>query len=102
MEYPMIEAQEENFKQLISDGLVLVDFATPYCPPCRQLIPVLSTLKNVRVVKVDVTTCMNIGSEYNIVSVPTIIFFKNGMQVYRTVGLQSQELLQAKIDELNA
>lgn len=97
----MIEATDENFKECIADGLVLVDFYTPFCGPCRQLAPILQKLEKVKVVKVNVSVNTNIGSEYAVVSVPTIVFFKNGTQVYRTVGLQSQELLQAKVDELN-
>ena len=96
----MIEAADSTFEEEIVEGLVLADFYTPSCGPCRQLTPILETLENIKVVKVDVTNAMNLGSAYNIVAVPTLIFFKDGKQVYRTTGLQSKELLQAKIDEL--
>lgn len=96
----MTEGTDANFQDLISKGLVLVDFYTPFCGPCRQLAPTLEKLESVSVVKVDVSSFPNIGSQYNITAVPTIIFFKEGQQVYRTMGVQSKELLQVKIDEL--
>lgn len=98
----MIEATEDDFKEAIAEGIVLVDFYTPSCGPCRQLGPVLEKLENVKVVKVNVSSSTELGNEYNVVAVPTLVFFKGGEQVYRTVGLQSQELLQAKVDELNS
>jgi len=97
----MLEADSGNFQQMISEGLVLVDFYTPYCGPCRQLAPILENLKNIKVVKVDVSECQDIGVKQNIKNVPTLIFYKNGEQVYLTMGLQSPDLLQAKVDELN-
>lgn len=89
-----------EFSQEINHGLVLVDFYTPYCGPCKQLAPILEKLENVKLVKVDVSENIELGSMYNVTAVPTLIFFKDGQQVYRTMGLQSKELLQCKIDEL--
>lgn len=97
----MIEATDATFANEISQGLVLADFYTTSCGPCRQLAPILETLQNVKVVKLDVANFMDSATAYNIVAVPTLIFFKDGKLVYRTTGLQSKELLQAKIDELN-
>jgi thioredoxin 1 len=97
----MIESTSATFEEDIASGLVLVDFHTPTCGPCRQLAPILEKLENVKVVKVNLIEHMDLGSRHNITAVPTMIFFKDGKQVYRTMGFQLQELLQAKINELN-
>lgn len=97
----MTELTEANFDERIKEGLVLVDFFTPYCGPCRMLAPLLSQLKNVTIYKANVDEHPGLCMRYHFSSVPTLIFFKDGQEVARMVGLQSVAVIQGKIDELN-
>ena len=97
----MLEVNETNFVEETKEGIVIVDFFTTWCGPCRTLVPVLEELQNAKVVKVDLDNNENLGSEYGVNAIPCLIFFKDGVEVDRTVGLQSKQSLQEKIDKLN-
>jgi len=91
----------QEFNESIKEGVVLVDFYSESCGPCRSLAPILDQLENVTVLKVDVYKCPEVSNEHNISAVPTLKFFKNG-QLYDTLmGLQTKDKLQNKIDSLN-
>lgn len=97
----MTELNESNFADGISKGLVLADFYTPQCGPCRAMAPLLEELQNITVVKVDVNENMGLATKFGLTAVPTLIFFKDGVEVDRMSGLQSKAVLQSKIDGLN-
>lgn len=100
----MLELNESNFVESTSDGLVLVDFYTPWCGPCRLVAPVLEQLDaedtGCKIVKVDASTNGELAVEYNVTGVPCLVFLKDGVEVDRFLGLQSKETLQKKIEEL--
>jgi thioredoxin 1 len=96
----MIELNESQFNEGVKDGLVLVDFYTPFCGPCRALAPILEQLQDVKVVKVNVSDNPNLAVRYSFSAVPTLIFMKDGVEAARMVGMQPKEILQKKIDEL--
>lgn len=81
----IMRANENNFSELISGELVLVDFFANWCGPCKMLSPVLESLAserdNIKIVKVDVDECSQLARTYGIMSIPTLILFKNGKQV---------------------
>lgn len=98
---------DENFDQEITQykGVALVDFWATWCGPCRMLGPVVEELAQeyagkAKVCKLDVDQGANISAKYNITSVPTIIFFKDGSAVAQVTGLQSKSVLQEKINSL--
>ena len=80
-----------------SHKLSIIDFFADWCMPCQMLTPVLNELdkkyKNLEVYKVNVDEAQNVAMTYNISSIPTMIFFKNGEEVERKVGLESIEKL---------
>ena len=90
----------ETFNEAISgDGLVLVDFFTTWCGPCKMMHPILEQVKatlgdKIRILKVDVDKHQDTAAAYNIQSVPTIMLFHKGEMVYRHSGaMQKAELL---------
>lgn len=87
---------ETEFEQFVenSQGLVLVDFYATWCGPCRMLAPILEDLSQeveTPIYKVDVDECENLSRKFGILSIPTMIFFKNGKQVEKITGLKSKQ-----------
>ena len=83
----------ERFEDLITSNIpVLVDFFAEWCGPCKAMKPILEELKGikgekVRIVKVDVDKHKEIAAYYQIQSVPTLMIFKDGKQLWRQSGV---------------
>lgn len=86
-------ATNENFHELVAArGGVIVDFWAEWCGPCRMLSPTVDQIAQeygdrLSVVKCNVEECEDIAVEYGIRSIPTLLYFKDGVQVDKTVGL---------------
>jgi thioredoxin 1 len=95
---------EDNFKQAISQGVVLVDFYADWCGPCRMLTPVIEELAQelegkATIAKIDTDQSVNIASEFEVNSIPTLILFKDGKVVSRAVGLKDLNALRKMVNE---
>lgn len=95
----LIHGNEKNFNELVASDLVLVDFFASWCGPCRMLGPVLDEIASDRstfkIVKIDVDECASLARTYNVMSVPTMIIFKNGKVVDQKTGfLPKEELIE--------
>lgn len=94
-----------DFNELIkSSKPTLVDFFATWCGPCRMQAPVLDDVKNnvgeaANVLKVDIDKNVDLAQRYHVQSVPTLILFKDGEPVWRAVGMQHADVLEAKIKE---
>lgn len=94
-----------DFENLIGESKpTLVDFFATWCGPCKMQAPILEEVKNAvgdkaNVVKVDIDKNRNLATQYNVQSIPTLILFRNGEPVWRTVGLQQRETLVSKLNE---
>jgi thioredoxin 1 len=100
-----LEFTDSNFEELVlkSDKPVLVDFWAEWCGPCRMVGPVVEELSKeydgkAVVGKLNVDQNANISMKYGIRSIPTILFFKNGEVVDRTVGAVPKNQLATKLD----
>lgn len=92
----------QEFNNLVNDDFVLVDFYANWCGPCKMLSPVLEEVENsrgVKVVKVDVDKNEEVARTYGVMSIPTLIMFKNGELVDKKVGYIPIELLSDWINE---
>ena len=96
----IIDLTKENFQAEItkSDKPVLVDFWAVWCGPCQMMAPILHELEtempDVQVGKVNVDEQMDLARQFRVVSIPTLIIFKNGQEVQRMVGVTSKEELK--------
>jgi thioredoxin 1 len=88
---------------LMDDKLVIVDFWAVWCGPCRMLSPLLDEVEEemadkITVVKVNVDDADEIAMRFRIMNIPTLLFFKNGQLVDKTVGAMPKNLLVQKIN----
>ena len=96
-------ATNTNFTELVNDSkLVIVDFWATWCGPCRMISPILDELEEemadqITVVKVNVDDADEIAAQYRIMSIPTLLFIKNGQIVDKTVGAMPKPALAEKI-----
>ena len=95
-----LEINMANFSAEVLEAkeTVLVDFWAPWCGPCRMQAPVLEKFAeanpDVKVVKINVDDNQELAMEYKIMSIPSLIVFKNGEAVKMAVGLQSKNTLE--------
>ncbi len=92
--------KEENFEEEIKKGLVLVDFYADWCGPCKALAPILEELEGVDVLKINTEEHTDLAVSFGIMSIPTLILFKDGKQVGKTVGFMNKEELERWINSL--
>ena len=99
-------ATNTTFDGLLQDEkLVIVDFWAVWCGPCRMIGPILEEISEemadrVTVVKCNVDDCEDIAMRYRIMNIPTLLFFKNGEMVDRSVGAVPKAALVEKINSL--
>ena len=97
-------ATNTSFDELLqSKKLVIVDFWATWCGPCRMLSPLLDEVEEemadkIEVVKVNVDDADEIAMRFRIMSIPTLLFFKNGAMVDRSVGAVPKSALVEKIN----
>ena len=100
----IIHFNEETFRDtLATKKTMLVDFYAIWCGPCRMLSPILDEIRqevgdDVVIGKVDVDECFDVARTYGVMSVPTLILFKNGEEEKRIIGLKPK---QAILDMIN-
>jgi thioredoxin 1 len=105
----IINATETTFKdEVLQSGTpVLVDFWAEWCGPCKMLSPVLDELAGeyngkVKIAKVNVDQNPNLASEYRVISIPMLLFFKNGQVTEQLLGFKSKKDLKASLDRVAA
>ncbi len=91
--------EKEDFKEIIKNGFWIVDFYADWCGPCKMLSPILEQL-NENILKVNVDTHENLATEFGIMSIPTICYFKDGELKNRTIGFQTKREIEKTIANL--
>ena len=93
-EQPIYLNEDDAFNTLIADGHVIVDFYSDRCGPCKRLEPIIDdlakTFPKITFMKVNINKFRALAQRYGVKAVPTLIFFKNGKEIHRTVGFQSK------------
>lgn len=101
------QADDGNWESevLKSSDLVMVDFWAVWCGPCQMVAPVVEELAKeyegqLKVMKLNTDEAPEVASRYQIMSIPSILFFKNGEQVEKMVGARSKPQFKQIIDSL--
>ena len=99
----MVElVKDTNYKELIKEGKVVIDCFANWCGPCKMLSPIIDSLSeeltDVKFYKIDVDEAENITTDYEIMSIPTILIFEDGKQKEKVVGFRSKEELKEIIN----
>ena len=102
----LMNVMDDNFKTDILDysGVSLVDFWAPWCAPCRMLGPIIEELAadygdNAQVAKFNVDDNQDTARQYGVMSIPTMVIFKDGEEVDRLVGVMPKEQIAERLDK---
>lgn len=104
---PIIHTDDEGFDETVAaPGVTMIDFWAPWCGPCRMMGPILDEIaiehadQGVRVVKVNVDQAPQTALRFEIRSIPTLVFFKDGEPQFEMVGLVSKPVMEREIAAL--
>lgn len=92
--------EKENLSDLVSSGVYIVDFYADWCGPCKMLGSVLEQLESVNIIKVNTDTHQELSQKFGVMSIPTIVFFKDGVEVKKEIGFKSKEELERIVNEI--
>lgn len=85
----------KEFNEFIQNDVVFVDFFAKWCGPCKMISPIVEAVSNeindVKFIKVDVDECPEIAGAYGIMSIPTLMIFKNGKLIEKKIGFINKE-----------
>jgi thioredoxin 1 len=101
----IVKVNKDNFEDVVlkSEVPVLADFNADWCGPCRMLSPILDELASERadykIVSINIDEEDELAEEYNVESIPCLVFFKDGKEVNRSVGLKSKDAIESMMGE---
>ena len=100
-----LEVTDGNVKEVLEQNeITILDFHAEWCGPCKMLGPIIDELaidnSDVMIGKINVDGNTVTTKEFGVRGVPSLIFFKNGIEVDRMVGMRSKSILQARLNEL--
>ncbi|WP_104722261.1 thioredoxin [Helicobacter mesocricetorum] len=100
-----IELTEENFDEVVKDGVVFIDFWAPWCGPCRMIAPIIDKLAEAyegkaKICKVNTDEQQELAGKFGIRSIPTIYFYKDGQKVDEIIGASTEQEFKNKLDSL--
>jgi thioredoxin len=99
-----LEITNDNFSDVISNKVLVLDFWAPWCGPCKQYGPILDTFSDansdITVGKVNVDENQTLAAKYGIRSIPTTVIFQNGQLITKFTGVTPQSKLEQLVEPL--
>lgn len=100
----IVELNDQNFQSEVSSGIVLADFWAPWCGPCKMIAPVLEEMDSeiggqIKIGKINVDHNPNTTAHFGVMSIPTLLLFKEGQVVEKIVGFQPKERLVSLVKD---
>ena len=98
-----VNVNQNNFREEVvnSDRPVLIDFFAPWCGPCRMVVPIVEQIaeerEDIKVVKINVDEEPELASQFRVMSIPTLVVFKDGSVINQAVGARSKDAILAMI-----
>jgi thioredoxin 1 len=101
----VLNVTDEAFEKVIADGVTVVDFWADWCMPCRMQGPIVETVAKkmgdrATVAKINVDENPVAPGRFGITGIPTLLFFKDGAEARRLVGVQSEESIVSTLESL--
>ena len=93
--------EKNNLNEIINNGIWIVDFYADWCGPCKMLTPVLESLNYENILKVNVDNNRELSNSFGIMSIPTLIFFKDGEVKNKIIGFTTKEEIENILENLN-
>ena len=99
-----VVVNDENFKDEIKEGVVLVDFWAEWCGPCQLMLPILEQLSadfegRAKICKLNVDDAPGTAGEFRVMSIPTIVILKDGAPVETLIGVQQADVLTSTLEK---
>ncbi|WP_019120238.1 thioredoxin [Brevibacillus massiliensis] len=98
----IVNVSDQTFAQEVESGTVLVDFWAPWCGPCKMIAPVLEQIdsevgEKLKIAKLNVDENPETSGRFGVMSIPTLMVFKDGQMVDKVIGFQPKEALMATL-----
>lgn len=90
--------EKEDFKELTSKGTILVDFYADWCGPCKMLGSLLETVDFVDILKVNTDMHPELAREFGVMSIPTLIVFKDGELINKSIGFKDIDEIKKMVE----
>ena len=99
----VLKLKNKDFDTAIQSGIALVDFYADWCGPCKMMSPIVDEIADehtdVTVAKVNVDESSELASRFGVVSIPTLIIFKNGKESNRIIGARPKAAILAELEK---
>lgn len=100
----IVELSDQNINEIISKGKVLIDFWADWCGPCRMIGPIIeevaAEVSDITVAKVNVDDYPELAGKHGVMSIPTLLYLKDGKVVDTSVGLVPKNVILSKLAAL--
>lgn len=92
--------ENEKIEDIVATGKWLVDFYADWCGPCKMMGSVLENMNDINVLKINTDTHQELAVSFGVMSIPTLVFFKDGIEVRKEIGFKPEEEIRKIINEI--